>query len=629
MNERTGPKLHDVWYGNDGRFPSGVGFRQPSPLQRLGNGETNAAVVFRGTGPAVVVEGQNGLFGRDLTLEAWIRPETVGQTMPIIARRAEESRSALVVGLLVDELGGLVFQLRLRESVDNDEGHGYSEAPARVRRLRAPVRVPAGRWSHLLATYRTELEPSRDTKSGEMRLYLDGELVGSRPAAGYVDESSRPVLLGGLDGQGPSLRGGIDEVAIYYRSLSAGRVRQHFQAAARGCVDIRGARGRTYTLSERDDEGSRIRVRVTARNAAGSTAAYSRITPVIRAYRKDQGFLSAQDLGYTGPRPEPLRVEYYRTGIGVRVGQISASSGKTSPLHNLAYLAGIACPRVGLWNILQEAVDTRGPACGSRWFGLSLTPQGLLWARSIRTRRGRTATELWFATSRPKPGFAMVDGYAAPRRIERRLGGESAIVLGDGAYVADGVVFSPPFTLVRSPDPRPALVAFDAPSTLAVLGRTGALELFSADGATAQRTARIAPDEGTVVAVKPHDPTKTVLLLRSGRLDLIAMDGTVIASYPLPEAVSYGDDRCLTESCSRAQVRLADYESPYAVYVRGQAVHVLQMTDGNDVVIARAARTPIHAQMEADGLVYTSGHVLTYYPRWYIDQRFAAGKAPG
>ena len=61
---------------------------------------------------------------------------------------------------------------------------------------------------------------------------------------------------------------------------------------------------------------------------------------------------------------------------------------------------------------------------------------------------------------------------------------------------------------------------------------------------------------------------------------------------------SYGDDHCGAVSCPLAWLRLADLQGPLAVYVHGQALHVLRVS-----------------------LAYSAGSRVYFIPRSELDRR--------
>ncbi|NIA13018.1 MAG: hypothetical protein GWP08_02975 [Nitrospiraceae bacterium] len=75
---------------------------------------------------------------------------------------------------------------------------------------------PAGQWVHIVATY----------GSGEMRIYLDGELAGRKYVTGRPKPSAAPLLIGryGITDDAYFVRGLLDDVRIYDVSLTPGEI---------------------------------------------------------------------------------------------------------------------------------------------------------------------------------------------------------------------------------------------------------------------------------------------------------------------------------------------------------------------------------------------------------------------
>lgn len=67
---------------------------------------------------------------------------------------------------------------------------------------------------------------------------------------------------------------------------------------------------------------------------------------------------------------------------------------------------------------------------------------------------------------------------------------------------------------------------------------------------------------------------------------------------------------------------MADFEWPYAVYVRGQAIHVVDVRSGKDLVVRRPTSGPVHPQIEVTGLTYSHGNRISYVGRLKIEALF-------
>jgi len=145
------------------------------------------------------------------TVAAWIAPQAYQDVFDfpgmIVAKSGNMARSGdFILGFW---LGG-----RVRLTVAGD---GDSHAQDRLLSTR---RVPLGKWTHVAATF----------DRGRMRLYLDGKLDGSKASATVRCTDRREyehddVIIGATCNDRHSFHGGIDDVAIWNRPLSAEEVR--------------------------------------------------------------------------------------------------------------------------------------------------------------------------------------------------------------------------------------------------------------------------------------------------------------------------------------------------------------------------------------------------------------------
>ncbi len=124
---------------------------------------------------------------------------------------------------------------------------------------------------------------------------------------------------------------------------------------------------------------------------------------------------------------------------------------------------------------------------------------------------------------------------------------------------------------------------------------------------------------------------RTLAVLRKGALDVIPLPGSSGSriARTVPNAFSYGPDRpvaCLEGpilqfQCTSPQLRLVDLDGNIAVYIRRNAVYLLDLKTGRSIVIAQPTTTPVNAQLEPDGLYISAGNTLTFTPRSQVEQR--------
>jgi hypothetical protein len=294
----------------------------------------------------------------------------------------------------------------------------------------------------------------------------------------------------------------------------------------------------------------------------------------------------------------------------------------------LSPAANRGCGAVSLWKVGRPLRQLGPVPCGPRTstgrgaYGLSFGG-ALLWA----TYTGGNFREhtLWRSVRAGIP-FRYGRGRAVAR-VTHNVDEPSPLLVGEGddawasyavgntAYVLSGAT-SRFWRLPAKP--------------LGVIAHGPYLTVRRADGPVSvyaswqkDEIARMDYAPGEALAAKAHSGLFAVL--RRGALDVRNVYGTVPDTIRLPAARSYGDDHCGIVRCPLAELRLADLQGILAVYIHGRAIHVLRWTDERDVVIRRPTQGPVHAELEATGLSYSSGRRVFFIPRAEIDRRLRSG----
>src|SRR5438105_3990417 len=146
-----------------------------------------------------------------------------------------------------------------------------------------------------------------------------------------------------------------------------------------------------------------------------------------------------------------------------------------------------------------------------------------------------------------------------------------------------------------------------AGGSLALLQPDGSVAVATTTGAT---TATIPFAAGELRAARlDSDGRSLAALVASGGKNLLRVydaSGTLAATYPLPTARTSGDATCDDPNgCRLPALRLEDVQSGIAVFVLGSDVHLLRLADGKSAIVRAPGRTPVHAQLEPDGLYYS------------------------
>lgn len=120
---------------------------------------------------------------------------------------------------------------------------------------------------------------------------------------------------------------------------------------------------------------------------------------------------------------------------------------------------------------------------------------------------------------------------------------------------------------------------------------------------------------------------RTLALLRRGALDVIPLPGNTGTrkTYRLPRARSYGPDRPVACNdwgrCQASTLRLTDLDGNIAVFIRGHAVDLLNLTTSRSINFASPTVGPVNAQLEPDGLYISAGNRLAFTPRAAVEKR--------
>ncbi|MBT7299760.1 MAG: LamG domain-containing protein, partial [Victivallales bacterium] len=80
--------------------------------------------------------------------------------------------------------------------------------------LVGPEELPVGAWTHLAATFDNRM----------MRLYVNGKQVGELARAGLVHLGNGDINLGSYGGSRACFQGGMDDVRVHNRPLTAAEI---------------------------------------------------------------------------------------------------------------------------------------------------------------------------------------------------------------------------------------------------------------------------------------------------------------------------------------------------------------------------------------------------------------------
>jgi hypothetical protein len=178
-------------FGNTGTAQNGMSW---------GSGRIGGGGSFDGINDQVQIANSSSLnvVGPGLTIEAWVKPTAVDSYRVLVHKEQQYS--------LAISNGHLTYADSITWGYATMGSYGS---------------VPVGVWSHVAATF----------DGATLRLYLNGAEVGSVAHSGVLTSTSNPLYLGSYNGSAYYLAGGLDEVKIYRRALSAAEILASYESA--------------------------------------------------------------------------------------------------------------------------------------------------------------------------------------------------------------------------------------------------------------------------------------------------------------------------------------------------------------------------------------------------------------
>jgi hypothetical protein len=143
-----------------------------------------------------------------MTLEAWVNPTAVNADYRTV--------------VLKERTNGLAYALYATDGAGRPPA-GYINVSSDIAAVGTST-IPLGNWTHLATTF----------DGTDLRLYVNGALARTTPAAGVISVSSGALGIGGNSVWGEYFSGLIDEVRIYNRALNASEIQSDMDAAISG-----------------------------------------------------------------------------------------------------------------------------------------------------------------------------------------------------------------------------------------------------------------------------------------------------------------------------------------------------------------------------------------------------------
>ena len=187
LEEGSGSQVADAsGYGNGGTIANATW---------VDSGAYGKALSFNGSDAVVTVDDSASLhLKRAMTLEAWVKPSTVGGDWRDVVYKGNDA-----------------YYLEASSQADGlPMGGGSFNGAGGEGQVLGDDWLPTGAWSYLAVTYDGSM----------LRLYVDGKEVASKPQSGMLVASRDPLQIGGDHIFGQYFDGTIDEVRVYDVALA-------------------------------------------------------------------------------------------------------------------------------------------------------------------------------------------------------------------------------------------------------------------------------------------------------------------------------------------------------------------------------------------------------------------------
>ena len=217
-----------AWWSAEGNATDELGDNNGNVSGTLayGPGKVGSAFEFDGTTTAIVAPASPSLTVQSATIEAWIFPTDLNNPRPIV-EYGDSFGGISPLHLWYNWNGGGLSPGCLYALIRSPGGTPYIQLSSAV------GLIPSNQWTHVALAF--------DYSAHSAVLYVNGFAVASQTSAVAVTPSMnvpvnigyRPVGSGDLWG-GRRHLGGLDEVSIYNRALSAAEISAVYQSGASG-----------------------------------------------------------------------------------------------------------------------------------------------------------------------------------------------------------------------------------------------------------------------------------------------------------------------------------------------------------------------------------------------------------
>jgi hypothetical protein len=168
---------------------------------RTASGRFGRALSFDGVDDSVTIADAAVLdLSTGMTLEAWVNPRALSGWRTVLMKESGD---------------GLAYGLYAHDNAPRPAGYVRVAGSGADAAASGSTALPLDTWTHLAATF----------DGTHVRLYVNGALVATQPAAGRLLVTAQPLRIGSNLVWGEYFNGRVDEIRVYNRALSAAEIR--------------------------------------------------------------------------------------------------------------------------------------------------------------------------------------------------------------------------------------------------------------------------------------------------------------------------------------------------------------------------------------------------------------------
>jgi len=233
LDETSGTIAEDIFNGNDGTHVNGPTFEA---------GKVDGALRFDGVDQYVDAGSDSSLdITGPITIDLWVKPDVINKFQQVVSKGDfKNTAGEFTYFLLIATAAVATADGTIRFGIELGGAGDFVDST---------IPISAGTFTHVAATF--------DPVSDAVKIYLDGVEKGSGTITGAPPSTPDALFIGALKNVGGTLNqfdGVLDEVEIFDRVLTAGEIKDIFDAGIEGKCKEALCDGKVFNIIKKDPD---------------------------------------------------------------------------------------------------------------------------------------------------------------------------------------------------------------------------------------------------------------------------------------------------------------------------------------------------------------------------------------